>query len=456
MKTITIDTLKKGLAVAAKQHGEAGVTHAKSLMLEGAMLVDEAGTPIDPESIDIVIRAAAAPMSDAAEAPADEAKSAPAAEQVAKSVRNAIQLELSGSVPVRKSVKVLGSPLRTYKKLKNFDNAETAYRFARWALATKGHGKSTQFCAENGIVLKAHSEGVNEAGGFLVPEEFETTIITLREKFGVFRQNARVVPMGRDTKWMPRRRTGLTAYWVGETKAGTESTQSFDQVQLIAKKLMVLTTMSNELDEDSMVNFGDDLANEIAYAFAKSEDDAGFSGDGTQTFGGIVGLKNAVGSAGVVDSGAGTGELTTAITQAGLSKFFSKLPEYASANAKIYCHKSVYHEVFERIAMAAGGVSAAEMAAGIGPRYFGYPVVFAQSLPATSTTTDGTVLAYFGDLAMGCYFGDRREMSVKLSDSALNAFEQDEMAVRGTQRADIVCANVGDSTNAGAIIQFTR
>ncbi|MFZ9375146.1 MAG: phage major capsid protein [Burkholderiaceae bacterium] len=456
MKTINIEAFKKGLAAAAKQHGEAGVTHAKSLMLEGAMLVDEAGTPIDPESIDIVLRAAAAPMEDAVEAPADEAKSAPQEEAVAKSVRHAIQLELAGAAPVRKSVKVLGSPLRTYKKLKNFDNGETAYRFARWALATKGHSKSAQFCADNGIVLKAHSEGVNEAGGFLVPEEFETTIITLREKFGVFRQNARVVPMGRDTRWMPRRRNGLTAYWVGETKAGTESTQSFDQVQLIAKKLMALTTMSSELDEDSMVNFGDDLANEIAYAFAKAEDEAGFLGDGTQTYGGIVGLKNAVGSAGVVDSGAGTGDLTTQITQAGLGKLFAKLPEYASGNAKIYCHKSVYHEVFERLAMAAGGVSAAEIASGAQPRYFGYPVVFSQALPASSTTTDGTVLAYFGDLAMGCYFGDRREMSVKLSDSALNAFEQDEMAVKGTQRVDIVCANVGDATNAGAVIQFTR
>ena len=456
MKIITIESFKKGLASAAKQQGEAGVMHAKSLMLEGAMLVDEAGTPIDPETVDIVIRSAAAPMADAEHTPMEEAKSAPQTDAVAKSVRQAIQLEVANAVPVRKSVQVIGSPLRTYKKLKNFADGETAYRFARWALATKGHSKSAQYCADNGIMLKAHSEGINEAGGFLVPDEFETTIITLREKFGVFRQNAKIVPMGRDTKYMPRRRTGLTAVWVGETRAGTESTQSFDQVQLIAKKLMVLTTMSSELDEDSMVNFGDDLANEIAYAFAKAEDEAGFLGDGTQTYGGIVGLKNAMGSAGVVDSAAGTGDLTTTITQAGLGKLFAKLPEYASANAKIYCHKSVYHEVFERTAMAAGGVSAAEIAGGFAPRYFGYPVVFSQALPSSSTTTDGTVLAYFGDLAMACYFGDRREMTVKLSDSALNAFEQDEMAIKGTMRADIVCANVGDSTNAGSLIQFTR
>lgn len=451
MKTINIDTFKSGLQAAAKQHGEQGVVHAKALMLENAMLVDEAGTPIDPSSVDIVIK----PSGGAA--PEEQDMMKPEDEPVAKSIRSAIQIELGNTVPVRKSVQVLGSPLRTYKKVKNFSNGEEAYRFARWALATKGHAKSVAFCEANGIHLKAHSEGVNEAGGFLVPEEFETTIITLREKYGVFRQECKVVPMGRDTKWMPRRKTGLTAYWVGETKAGTESTQSFDQVQLIAKKLMILTTVSSELDEDSMVNFGDDIANEIAYAFAKAEDDAGFSGDGTQTYGGIVGLKNAVGSAAVVDSGLSTGDLFgTTITQATLSRVFSKLPEWAGANAKLYCHKSVYHELFERLAMAAGGATAAEVAAGMAPRYFGYPVVISQALPASSTTTDGTVLAYFGDLSMACYLGDRRDMSIKLSDSALNAFEQDEIAIKGTERADIICANVGDASTAGAVIQFTR
>ena len=87
---------------------------------------------------------------------------------------------------------------------------------------------------------KAHTEGVNSAGGFLVPDEFESELITLREQFGVFRRNARVWPMSSDTLRIAKRTTGLTAYFAGEASSGTESTQVFDSIQLVAKKLIIL------------------------------------------------------------------------------------------------------------------------------------------------------------------------------------------------------------------------
>jgi len=120
---------------------------------------------------------------------------------------------------------------------------------------------------------------------------------------------------------------------------------------------------------------------------------------------------------------------------------------------KIYCHKKVFHAVFERLAMASGGVTAAEMSNGIAPRFFGYPVEFSQVLPTTEA--DGAVYAYIGDLSQACYLGDRRATSVAFSDSALNAFEQDERVVRGTERFDIVCANVGGASATGAMVKLT-
>jgi HK97 family phage major capsid protein len=142
--------------------------------------------------------------------------------------------------------------------------------------------------------VKAHTEGVNSAGGFLVPDEFETELISLREQFGVFRREARVRPMQSDTLRVPRRSATLSANFVGEATAGTESTQTFEQVLLVAKKAMVLTTVSNELNEDAFVNLADDVAGEIAYAFAKKEDECGFTGDGSSTFGGIQGVVDII------------------------------------------------------------------------------------------------------------------------------------------------------------------
>jgi HK97 family phage major capsid protein len=106
--------------------------------------------------------------------------------------------------------------------VKNFKDAREAFRFGRFIAAASGHRKSADWCESNGLSLKAHSEGVNSAGGFLVPDEFEASLINLREQFGVFRANAKVYPMSRDTLLIPRRVGTLTSYWVGETKAASE------------------------------------------------------------------------------------------------------------------------------------------------------------------------------------------------------------------------------------------
>ncbi len=463
MRTMNISAFTTALKNAAAQHGTAGVAHAKALMLSDCMIVDESGAPIDPASIDVMIAPAAVAETDMAKP--EEAKSNETAATVAKSVRAEIRAAMSDAAPAARRTIISGGSddiiPKSFGRLKNFNDKAEAYRFGRFLFATCNHAKSADWCARNGIEVKAHSEGNNSAGGFLVPDEFNDTLISLREQFGVFRANAKVWPMGRDVLYIPRRTGTLTSYWVGETKAATESTQTFDNVQLMAKKLFALTTTSSELVEDAIVNIADNVAGEIAYEFALREDQAGFNGDGTSQYGGIVGLANAIGSSGTSDSGIGTSALasvTTADLQADIHGMMALLPAYAATpNAKIYCHKSVFHALFERVAMAAGGVSAAEMQAGIAPRFFGYPVVFSQAMSGvTGSGTDGAVLAYFGDLTQGVAFGDRRAVTIKTSDSALNAFEQDEIVIRGTQRIDINCHSVGDSSNAGAVVMLTR
>ena len=90
-----------------------------------------------------------------------------------------------------------------------------------------------------------------------------------------------------------------------------------------------------------------------------------------------------------------------------------------------------------------------------GLRFYGYPVVLTQAIPAASA--NGDVMAYFGDLSLGCYFGDRRSTTIEFSNAALNAFEQDELVVRGTERFDAVCTNLGSAStgDSGAVIKFT-
>ncbi len=347
------------------------------------------------------------------------------------------------------------------------DQELEAYRIGRWAAACMGHKKSQDYCANHGIETKAHLETVNSQGGFLVPEEFSNTLISLREEYGVFRRNAKIEPMTSDTKRIPKRSATLTASFVGEATAGSESTMTFQSVQLVAKKLMVLTSISNELNEDSLLNLGDSVAGEIAYAQALKEDECGFMGTGTSEFGGIVGIINAMNN---VSSNAGVTVLDSSdrrpsnIAISDFHNMMGTLPPYADTpRAKFYMHKSIWNGVCESLIYGVGGTSAREIQQGSqGTSFLGYPVEFAQVMPditTGSTGADGQASdetfrfpIIFGDLSLGCAFGDRRENTIAFSDSALNAFEQDEIVVRGTERFDIQCHSPGTSAEAGPVV----
>ena len=452
MKMCTVEELQKNLQVLANQVGSKRFTAAKNLMLEGLVIVDADGNPVDPANIKYEVMlspADAAVEEDAADAmpPVVEEPKA-LADEVAK----AVKLELSNKaaahpITTRKEITVEN---KVYSRIKNFKTNDEAFRFGSWAMACLGYKKSAQWCTDNGIVTKiANLEGNNLAGGFLVPEEFENAIITLREQFGVIRNHARVVPMSSDIKRMPRRSTNLTASFVGEASTASQTNETFDQINLVAKKSMVLTKFSSELSEDAVINFADDLAGEMAYSQAKLEDQCAFIGDSTSTYGGITGLANAVGSAGVTTA---TSNAFTAITLPQIQEAFAKLPQYAdNANAKIFCHKAVWNSVFLRLAYVSGGNNAVDLLTGSGQLTFaGYPVVLTQAM--NSTTGNGAVVCHFGDMSQAVYFGDRRQTAVDFSNSALTSFETDMLCYRATTRWDLVCANVGDATNAGSIV----
>ena len=448
MKKITIEELQKSLQNLANQKGSKGFAKAKALYMEDVMVVDAEGNPVDPAAIDIEISVAETPVEAAMdEKPEDMAKS------LATEVRTVIREEISKSARADRKAAPVVEAVKPYGRVRHMKSADEAYAFGRWAMACLGSKKSQQWCSDKGIlVTKGHQENINTAGGFLVPDVLEPSLINLRDSYGVFRQNARVVPMGSDVLRMPRRTGTVTAYFVGEAAAGTESQTSYDQVALVAKKLMVLSTITSELNEDNIVALGDGLAGEIAYAMALKEDQCGFNGDGTSTYGGIVGLTAAIGAGGTSDSGEAT---VAAVTLTDCREAVGKLAQWADTpNAKWYINRTIWNSLFLRLSEAAGGVTANEIRNEDGTlSFFGYPVVLAQAIPAA--TTGGDVLAYFGDLSLAAYLGDRRGLTVEFSNSALNAFEQDELAVRGTERFDINCANVGDGSVAGAMIKFT-
>lgn len=375
--------------------------------------------------------------------------SSPSANQVAETLAQA------PAVAETRAVTIPATCLRS-RKLTAFRGEradERAYLSGQWIRAVVGRDqRAAQWCADHGVELRAQSEGSDNLGGVLVPLEMEQAIIDLREEFGVFRANSSLSPMASDTKTVPRRASGLTAYFVGEGSEITASDKGWNQIQLTAKKLAALVKYSSELAEDAVINIGDDLAREIAYAFANKEDECGFNGDGTSTYGKIVGVKNALlaGSEYTAITG------NTAFGTLDLEDFeamIGKLPRFPGIQPKWYIHQAGWASSMLRLAAAAGGNTVREIEGGALPMFLGYPVTLVNVMNSTTTaqvSTEG--LVYFGDLAMAAMFGSRRGVSIAVDSSRY--FELDQLAIRGTERFDINVHGTGTASVAGPMIQL--
>lgn len=338
---------------------------------------------------------------------------------------------------------------RKVTSLKAFKSEEDAYASGQAIRAILGNAHARQWCEDHGVQVKAAmGENDNNKGGFLVPSPMESAIVDLRETYGVFRQNVRVVPMTSDTLDVPRRLSGLTAYFVSENAEITASDKTFGNAKLVARKLGALTRVSSELSEDALVSIADDLANEMAYAFAVKEDECGFLGDGTSTYGGIVGLRSALqaGSTATAASATSFG----ALTLADFHNAVAKLPVYPGMQSAWYINSAGYHAAMARLQVAAGGNSVVDLGNGPVVQFLGYPVVFTQALPKTLGAQSAAVYGFFGDLRLAATMGSRRGVSV-VADSS-RYFEFDQIALKATERIDIVVHEVGDSANAGPIV----
>lgn len=338
------------------------------------------------------------------------------------------------------------------------DAAKKAYRFAQWFVASALGARESQvvtrakqYCKDYGIkVVRAQVEGDDSAGGFLVPHEFNNDMIDLREKFGVFRRNVRIVPMASDTRSQPRRKGGLTAYVIGEGKGATESQKGWDRVSLSAKKIGALTSYSSEIAEDALVSIGDDLASEIAYAFSQFEDTVGFIGNGgvdhARITGAVTRLQNLVGAAGVITAAGNTWD---EFVKEDFLAVVGGLPEFAeTANVKWFCSKLFWATVMQRVKLNMGGNNVGDVEEAGRKIFLGYPVEVSQVLP--KAPVNGKVQCLFGDLRLAAMMGDRRQTTIATSEHV--KFVEEEILIRGTERFDINVHDIGDTVTPGPLM----
>jgi len=325
-----------------------------------------------------------------------------------------------------------------------------AYAFGQWVRGTVlGNASAAKWCNEHGV--KSQTEGDNGAGGYTVPEIVSSSLIWLRNEYGIARRYSRIYPMTSDILNVPNASTSTTTYYPGEATAITASDITFTQVALTAKKLAILTIVSKELNEDTVIDFGATLAQDFAYGLALAEDAAAFQGDGTSTYGSITGIMPRIKAlsgtfssiASMVVGPSGSQTALSSFTLANFQSMVAKLQPYAT-QPRWYMHKQVfYNGVADKlIALSGNSIMDIQNAYGPEPTLFGIPISFVQNMPsAPAANRDMVVL---GDLSKGVAFGDRRGVSVEVSDQV--KFIEDALTFKATERYAFNCFDVGNVT----------
>jgi len=149
--------------------------------------------------------------------------------------------------------------------------------------------KSLSFEITNALQIGSDSEG-----GYLVPDEFERTLVEGLEEENIFRTLAKVITTASGDRKIPVVATKGTASWIDEEGAVPESDDSFGQVSISAYKLGTMLKVSEELLNDSIFNLEAYIAKEFARRIGAKEEEAFFIGDGN---GKPTGIFNATGGA---------------------------------------------------------------------------------------------------------------------------------------------------------------
>lgn len=204
----------------------------------------------------------------------------------------AIDLELS----IATSNPITNNPSKGIEEKTGRASAE--YKKAFWNAMRTRAGEGLDPVVRNALQI-----GTDTEGGYLVPDEFERTLVEGLEEENLFRRLAKVITTSSGDRKIPVVASKGTASWVDEEGTIPDSDDSFGQVSIGAYKLGTMIKVSEELLNDSVFQLEPYISREFARRIGNKEEEAFFTGDGS---GKPTGILAATGGAqlGVTTAGA--------------------------------------------------------------------------------------------------------------------------------------------------------
>ena len=312
-------------------------------------------------------------------------------------------------------------------------------------MATKGGFRDYSRLSDDLAIIgkTAGSTTDNAWAGTLIVSEVAPQIIDLLHDYGAARQAAGVTDMP-DGVFDTKRKTGDMSFsYVSENGTITETNPSYDQVELVARKVAGIARLSNEMLNDSAFPLGDEVVRSSAAGAGYFEDQDYFLG----THGTHGGLAGAIDSDSTYDATLSSGWEDYTIAKLQAWRGMVPAEAWRSGTVKIAASSAFVQSVLYRFALSAGGNQGQTLLSGItngNLNWDGIPIVLTEVLPSTYTA-DQTV-AYIGSFERGTKFGVVRG-SEELSSSSDRYWDQDQFAWRFKERVAFNFHDVGGTSS---------
>ena len=156
--------------------------------------------------------------------------------------------------------------------------ASDAYKKAFW------NGMRSKYASVSNVL----SEGTDSEGDYLVPDEYENTLVQALEGENVIRGRSHVITTSSGTHKIPVVASKGEASWIDENGAYPEDDDTFAQVNIDAHKVGTIIKVSEELLNDSAFNLESYFAQEFGRRIGTKEEEAFINGNGSSKPTGIL------------------------------------------------------------------------------------------------------------------------------------------------------------------------
>ena len=291
-----------------------------------------------------------------------------------------------------------------------------AYKKAFWSQARAKDGIGYE-------IRNALSEGVDSEGGYLVPDEFEKTLVSALAETNAVREHAHVFNTSNGTHKIPVVVSKGSAAWIDENGAYTESDDVFGMEQIDAHKVGTIIKVSEELLYDSAFDLENYFREEFARRIGAREEESFFNGDGK---GKPLGILAAAGGAEVGVTAASA----TAITADEVIDLFYSLKAPYRKNAVWVLNDATVKQIRKLKDTTGQYLWQPSLVAGTPDTILGRPVKTSAFMP---TAAAGAKTIAFGDFKY-YWIADRQGRTFKKLSELYAANGQ--VGFMGTQRVD--------------------